>query len=122
LLSKIKPAFPIFLLALLVQIFAPVAARVEMAEASQLWSVLTICSHANSLADRQDPTHHRHSDDCCDFCQIATGATPPLAPAVFAFAAPINSLRLIAWVVPTECSLSPIHDNQAQARAPPTSA
>jgi hypothetical protein len=117
---RFKAAFPVFLLALLVQVFAPgwggLATRADASGMAPECSVM-----ADGAASRQQtPTgqHHNADHQCCLFCHVPHAVDP--APMAAAFAVPTPLTRSIAWTVdPALVPLAHAGKN-AQARAPPS--
>lgn len=67
---------PIFLIAIMVQFFAPIAGGFAMAAASDPLNGAPICSHDSGLP--QNPADHtHHSNDCCAFCTQAHATFVP---------------------------------------------
>lgn len=114
---KLDWVAPIFLIGLLVQIFAPVAAGIAMAAASDPVRSLPICTSAGGDATHQAPAD-RHASDCCAFCALAHASLMSAneQPASFVAGAPVPiSLDHPATILPTFRIA-----HFAQARAPPS--
>jgi hypothetical protein len=111
---------PIVMFAMLVQIFAPIAA-------CQAFSVVgvdplagAICSHANDAGSPQDgqTDHQQTHGACCTLCCVVHTATATTDPQAFA----VNIERDAAAVIWRDMpfGLPPIAvDSNAQARGPP---
>jgi len=125
--SRLLKYLPIFLLALLVQIFAPIGASWAAAvAASDPLSAAAICHSSGSAADQQ-PTDqggrpNEHGSGCSICCLANTSASGFIGtPAPAAFAAPYRELTRVVWQGQTpDLSAFRVGSN-AQARAPPFS-
>jgi hypothetical protein len=113
---------PIVLIAVLVQIFAPIGATwAASIVASDPLHGAVIC-HGNaaspsSQTDQSGP--HRAHDGCCSVCSIAhAGAAvdPPKA----AFANPWRHAERVVWLETAPDLFSSRAGSHAQARAPPS--
>ena len=119
--KRLKNFLPIVLIALVVQIFAPIGACwAASIAASDPLAGAVIC-HGNSNATGQsDQTGHRSHDGCCSVCSVLhTGApvdVPQTAEAI-AFARQQSS---VVWVAFTPERFGARAGSHAQARAPPS--
>ena len=111
---------PIVMLAMLVQIFAPVAACLAFSNATADPLAGAICSHladANSSQGGQtDP--HQAQTNCCALCGAAHCATPTVDPQGSAVAVE-RGVNAVIWhelnfMLPPSAA-----DSSAQARGPP---
>jgi len=111
---------PIVLLALTVQIIAPIAACwAATVAASDPLHAAVICHDDGAGPGQTDqPSHHAH-DGCCSTCNLAHGAAPLHSPP--AFAAPLLYLRSsrVVWVDNAPGLFHSRTGSHAQARAPP---
>lgn len=111
---KLEWVAPIFLIALLVQFLAPVAAGISMAAASDPLLAAPICT--TSSGGHQAPID-RHPSDCCTFCAVAHAPLAPVdarAPAFISTAPVLIALEHFAAIPP---ALRIAHT--PQARGPP---
>jgi hypothetical protein len=120
--QRFQKYLPIVLVALMVQIFAPIGACWAAAiAASDPLAAATICHGATPAADRQDnqtAPDSQHGSACAICCLANAGASID-TPKVEAFAVPYRVTARIAWHDQTaDVSVSRIGSN-AQARAPP---
>jgi hypothetical protein len=122
--SRLRKFFPIFLVALLVQVLAPIGATwLAALAASDPLSFAEICRTTGSTAD-QSSDHGApfgaHSG--CPICCLAGAAgTLSDAPALGALAMPYRELSRVVWQDQTaDFSVFRVGSN-AQARAPPLS-
>jgi hypothetical protein len=117
---RLRKFFPIVLLALTVQILAPIAAcwAVSVAVTDPLSSGF-ICHDSAASSGQTDQTGQPAAHDgCCSVCSIAhTGATidAPQATAASPYA---QSVRLV-WFYAATDRFASRSGSQAQARAPP---
>jgi hypothetical protein len=119
---RVRSILPIFLIALMVQIFAPVGAIWAMTQASDPLAGAPICAHIDDGAapstDPAAPASSQH--DCCPLCQFAHSGVAPLAPPPAPPARAAEPHRLISWSV----VCAPVRDSaeasHRQARAPPS--
>ncbi len=109
---------PIIMLALLVQLVAPVGAcwAAAIAVSDPLHSA-AICSAVDD-ANPVDPgnVHHKR-DGCCSACVNHTGA--PLADPVAMISAPERHAYRVAWRAYEPDAMATRAASHAQARAPP---
>ncbi|QOZ34184.1 DUF2946 domain-containing protein [Bradyrhizobium sp. CCBAU 53421] len=117
---RLKNFLPIVLVALLVQIFAPIGACwVASLAASDPRAAATIChGNAGSGSGKGDQTGHDAHDGCCSACSVLQTGAPVDNPEIAAHAVERPSTR-IAWLdFASELGCSPA-GLSAQARAPP---
>lgn len=115
----------LIVLALIVQIFAPVASSASMVRAAfDPLAEATLCVHdAESAAgdDGSAPHLDRHRL-VCDFCQLASAGgyappPPPIQPA-----SPVAAAVASDWRLTVEAVVGPRLLDQIRGRAPPISA
>jgi len=111
---------PIVMLAMLVQIFAPIAACWAVSYAASDPLAGAICSHATDASSSQDgQTDPQQSHGgCCTLCSAAHTATPTADPQS-SFSKLERPAAVVAWfdstpALPPVCAAS-----NAQARGPP---
>lgn len=119
--QKLKRYFPIFMIALMVQILAPIGASWAFAAAvSDPLAAAEIClSHSPTAGDegRQQQSHDASCLICCAF--NAGTATFISSPEPTAWTAPYRSVHSIIWrEIDPQLADSCIGSN-AKARAPP---
>jgi hypothetical protein len=118
---RLRKFFPIVLLALTVQILAPIAAcwAASMAVSDPLGSGFIICHDSAATPGQTDQTGQPAAHDgCCSVCSIAhAGATvePPQATV----ASPYAQAERVVWFYPPTDRFASRSGWQAQARAPP---
>jgi hypothetical protein len=113
---------PIVLIALMVQVFAPIGACWAAAmAASDPLATAEICHDGASAAGQQgDQTgqHNEHGGTCAICCLASAGASID-TPKIAALAVPYRQTAPVAWRAPP-ADLSPARTgSNAQARAPP---
>lgn len=107
---------PVVLLALVVQILAPVAALRLAANSA----AMPICTQMAASTDEQGtPQPVAAHGGCCPFCVAGLGATPLLTPPPQIFVALQRAYQHVAWLEATMALPVAEHDATAQARAPP---
>jgi hypothetical protein len=112
---------PIVMLAMLVQIFAPVAACLAFSNAAADPLAGAICSHATDASASQDgqTDPHQAQASCCALCGAAHSATPTVDPqdSAVAIERDVNAViwRELSFVLPPFAA-----DSNAQARGPPS--
>src|SRR3979411_2796172 len=79
---RLRKFFPIVLIALLVQIFAPIGAcwAASIAASDPLASAVICHGHANSTSGPSDQTGHRAHDGCCSVCSVLSTGAPVDVP------------------------------------------
>ena len=109
---------PIVLIAVLVQIFAPIGATwAASIAASDPLHAAVIC-HGNSTSSTDQSGQHRAHDGCCSVCSVLhTGA--PVDPPQTAVAMPGHPPKQVVWFDIVADLFGPRTGSHAQARAPP---
>jgi hypothetical protein len=117
---RLKNFLPIVLIALVVQIFAPIGATwAASIAASDPLGVAVIC-HGNAASGQTDQTGgHRAHDGCCSVCSVLQTAAPVEAPQTADVIAFDRQPERVAWFEFTPDLLGSRAGSQAQARAPP---
>jgi hypothetical protein len=118
---RVGKFLPIVLVALMVQIFAPIGAtRAASIAASDPLSAAVIChGNAGSTSSPTDQSgQHRAHDGCCSVCSVVhTGA--PLETPQAVVAIPYRHAARVAWLDTAPDLFSSRAGSHAQARAPP---
>ncbi len=111
---------PIVLIAMLVQILAPIGASWAFgAAASDPLHLAGICSSAApDEAGGSDTTQHHIAGTCCTLCCVAQSVTPPPDPQA-AFVILHRDADIVVWRDGVPERLGAAVNSQAQARAPP---
>jgi hypothetical protein len=120
---RLESFVPIVLLAVLVQLMAPIAAfRVVAYAASDPLYMASICTGMDSTSDAQTaPGNSRHShSDCCAFCGAGHGGgAGAIDPPPLIFVSLQRDYQLLSWLEAADPMPSPRVGSNAQARAPP---
>lgn len=124
---RLELLIPIVLLAIAVQLFAPIAAfRAFAYAANDPLYMASICSEmgaaANDAQTAPAKTHH-HNGDCCAFCAGGHGGGTALQPPPDpVFVSLQRQYQRISWLEAAEAMPAARVGSNAQARAPPQSA
>jgi len=113
---------PIVLIALMVQVFAPVAACwAAVGAASDPLGAAEICHDASAVADQSGDQsgQHRGHAAACSICCLASASASLDTPETAAFAVPYRAPALVSWYGQTPDRGVPRVGSNAQARAPP---
>ena len=120
---RLEIFIPIVVLAVLVQLLAPIAAfRVVAYATTDPLYLATLCSGMTSASDTQtDPagTPHRHGD-CCAYCVGSHGGAVPVDPPPLIFVSLQRRYQQISWLEATEAIPAIRIGSNTQARAPPS--
>jgi hypothetical protein len=121
---RLQKYLPIFLIALLVQVLAPIGASWAAAvAASDPLSSAKICQSSGVATDQPADQGGQHSEhgNGCSICCLASAGTSIDTPTQVALAAPYREPARVVWQYQTpDVSSCPAGSN-AQARAPPFS-
>ncbi len=113
---------PIVLLAVLVQLMAPIAAfRVVAYATSDPLYMASICTDMASMSDAQSaPDKTRHSlGDCCAFCGAGHAAAVSVDAPPLVFVTLQRQYQRISWIEDVDLMPAIRVGSNAQARAPP---
>lgn len=121
---RLEALIPIVLLAVMVQLIAPIAAfRVAANAVSGQLYMTAICSgmgpSQDDLQTAPGRTEHR-SGSCCAFCAAGHGGAVALNPPALVFVILQRQYQLVSWLEPAEPMSTLRVGSNAQARAPPT--
>jgi hypothetical protein len=121
---RLELLIPIVLLAIAVQLFAPIAAFRAFADAvNDPLYMASICSDMGAAADDAQSapakTQH-HNGDCCAFCAGGHGGGTALQPPPV-FVTLQRQYQRLAWLEAAEAMPTARVGSNAQARAPPLS-
>ncbi len=123
---RLELLIPIVLLAILVQLFAPIAAfRAFAYAANDPLAMSSICSGMGAASDdaQTAPGNSQHDrGDCCAFCAGGHGGGTALQPPPLVFASLQQQYQRVAWLEAVEAVPTARIGSNAQARAPPLSA
>ena len=119
--ARLKNFLPIVLLALVVQIFAPIGACwAASIAASDPLAAVAIC-HGNGAApaDQSGQPGHRAHDGCCSVCSVLQTGAPVDVPQIAAVAAVDRQVARVVWIAFTPERFAARAGSHEQARAPP---
>lgn len=114
--------FPIVMIAIWVQIFAPIGAYWTMAAAMDPFGSAPICSGvASTQNDRSAPDGpQKFHPDCCSLCVIAHSGAAPLKSPEPKIVTIVRLPQQVAWLEHAIALPSSQRVSHAQARAPPS--
>ena len=118
---RLKSFLPIVLIALLVQIFAPIGACwAASIAASDPLAAAAIC-HGSTNQDRgqTDPTGHRAHDGSCSVCSVLQTGAPVDVPQTGEIISFDRQAERVVWIEFTPDRFGSRAGSHAQARAPP---
>ena len=119
---RLEVFIPIVLLAVLVQLFAPIAAfRVVAYAVTDPVYMASICTEMVSSPDAQTApakTQHDHGD-CCVFCAAGHGGTIAIEPPPLIFVSLQRQYQRVSWLEAADPISAGRVGSNAQARAPP---
>jgi hypothetical protein len=112
---------PIVLIAVLVQIFAPIGATwaASIAASDPLHAAAICHGDAASVPDPSDQSGQPRAHDCCSVCNVVHTGGPVGAPQATA-ATPSHHAARVAWPDMAPDLFSSRAGSHAQARAPPS--
>ncbi len=121
---RLELLIPIVLLAILVQLFAPIAAFRAFANAvNDPLYMTSICSEMGAASDDGQTapagTPH-HNGDCCAFCAAGHGGGAALQPPPLIFVSLQRQYQRVSWLEAADRLPSARTGSNAQARAPPS--
>jgi DUF2946 family protein len=122
---RLELLIPIVLLAILVQLFAPIAAfRAFASAANDPLYMASICSEVDSAPDDMQtaPAQHRDHGECCAFCGAGNGGATALQPPPPVFVILQRQYQRVSWLEAAKAMTAVRVGSNAQARAPPLSA
>jgi hypothetical protein len=122
-MRRLEAFIPIVLLAMVVQLMAPIAAfRVVASAVSDPVYMDSICSGMTSAPDAATvpgQTRHGHSD-CCAFCAVGHGGAVAVDPPPLVFVTLQRQYQRVSWLQAEDPTPSVRVGSNAQARAPPS--
>jgi hypothetical protein len=121
-MRRLEVFIPIVLLAVLVQLMAPIAAfRVVAYAVSDPLYLTSMCSEAMSSSDPQTAPAKTHDHgDCCAFCGAGHGGSIAIDPPSPLFVSLQRQYQLISWLEAADPMPAVRVGSNAQARAPPS--
>ena len=120
--KRLKNFLPIVLIALVVQIFAPIGAcwAASIAASDPLAAAVICHGNADASTGQPDQTGHRAHDGCCSVCSVLHTGAPVDVPQTAAAIAYQREHARIVWVAFTTDRFGSRAGSHAQARAPPS--
>jgi hypothetical protein len=119
---RLRKFLPIVLMALTVQIFAPIGAcwAASIAASDPLHAAPICSGGAAAVAGQADqPSEHRAHNGSCSVCCVAQAATPSDTPQA-TVATPYRQSSRVVWLDGAPDLFSSRTGAHAQARAPPS--
>jgi DUF2946 family protein len=112
---------PIVLIAVVVQIFAPIGATwaVGIAASDPLHAAAICHGNAASVPDSSDQSGQTRAHDCCSVCNVVQTGGPVGTPQA-TVATPWRHAARVAWLDLAPDLFSSRAGSNAQARAPPS--
>jgi hypothetical protein len=115
---RLRKFLPIVLIAVLVQIFAPIGATwAASIAASDPLHVAAIC-HGNATPNQTDQSGQPRAHDCCSICNVVHTGGPVATPQA-AVATPWRHAARVTWLDAAPDLFISRAGSHAQARAPP---
>ena len=120
--KRLKNFLPIVLVALVVQIFAPIGAcwAASIAASDPLAAAVICHGNADAGTGQSDQTGHRAHDGCCSVCSVLHTGAPVDVPQTAAAISFERRQSGVAWVAFTPDRFGSRAGSHAQARAPPS--
>ena len=117
---RLKNFLPIALIALVVQIFAPIGACWAASIAAPDPLAAAVICHGNAAPGGQnDQTGHRTHEGCCSVCSVLQTGAPVDVPQTAEAIGIIGQTARVVWVEFTPERFGSRAGSHAQARAPP---
>ena len=117
---RMRKFLPIVLLAILVQIFAPISASWATGAAlSDPLGASAICSNSSGGGSGQTDQSGQHSE-CCVLCCLGQAASVPLDTPLATVTKPATLPQRVVWLEAVDNSSALRSGFPAQARAPPS--
>jgi hypothetical protein len=119
---RLKDFLPIVLIALVVQIFAPIGACWAASIAASDPLAQAVICHGNgvSSAGQTDQAGHRAHDGCCSVCTVLQSGAPVDVPDVADLVSLMREPERVVWIEFTPDRFASRAGSHAQARAPPS--
>lgn len=124
-MRRLEAYIPIVLLAVMVQLMAPIAAfRVVAYATTDPLYMSAICSDSSEASSAQDnqtpPVQTKHAHDCCAFCGAGHGGVAAINPPPLIFVSLQREYQRVSWLEAAVPMPTIRVGSNAQARAPPT--
>jgi hypothetical protein len=120
--QRLRKYLPVFLIALMVQILAPIGASVAVAiAASDPLAAAEICQdHASSVPAPGDQGNQTHDASCVICCVFSGSAAPANTPDTFGLVVPYRDDQGVVWHARTPRVAGSFAGSNTRARAPPS--
>ena len=120
-MRRLKNFLPIVLIALMVQIFAPIGAcwAASIAASDPLAGAVICHGGGDPGAGQADQTNHRAHDGCCSVCSVLQTGVPVDVPQTAVAIAVDRDPARVVWREFTPDRFASRAGSHAQARAPP---
>ncbi|MBR1189576.1 DUF2946 domain-containing protein [Bradyrhizobium sp. AUGA SZCCT0169] len=120
--ARLKNFLPIVLIALMVQIFAPIGAcwAASIAASDPIAAAVICHGNADGSTGQSDQTGHRAHDGCCSVCSVLHTGAPVDAPQTTNAIVIERQHARVVWVEFTTDRFGSRAGSHAQARAPPS--
>ena len=120
-MRRLKNFLPIVLIALAVQIFAPIGACWAATIAASDPLAGAVIRHGNGVpgAGQTDQTSHRAHDGCCSVCSVLQTGAPVDVPETAVAMADDRACARVVWIEFAPDRFASRAGSHAQARAPP---
>jgi hypothetical protein len=118
---RLGALIPIVLLAVLVQLIAPIAAfRVAANAVSDPLYFASICSEIHGDSQTAPAKMEHDSGTCCAVCTAGLAGTPAVDPPPFVYVALQRQYQLLSWLEAADPMAAIRIGSNAQAPAPPS--
>ncbi len=120
--KRLKNFLPIVLLALVVQIFAPIGAcwAASIAASDPLAGAVICHGNGASQNGQSDQTNHRAHNGCCSVCSVLQTGAPVDVPEIAAAIIFDRHAEHVVWIEFTPEPFASRAGSHEQARAPPS--
>ena len=120
--ARLQKFLPIVMLALVVQIFAPIGAcwAASIAASDPLAAAVICHGNGGSANGQSDQTNHRAHNGCCSVCSVLQTGAPVDVPQIAAAITFVPQAAHVVWTEFTPVRFASRAGSHAQARAPPT--
>jgi hypothetical protein len=119
---RLKNFLPIVLIALAVQIFAPIGAcwAASIAASDPLAAAVICHGNGASGTGQSDQTGHRAHDGCCSVCTVLQTGAPVDVPQTASLIGFDRQFERVVWIAFKPDRFASRAGSHAQARAPPS--
>ena len=119
---RLKNFLPVVLIALAVQIFAPIGAcwAASIAASDPLAAAVICHGNGASTAGQNSPASHRAHDGCCSVCSVLQTGAPVDVPQIADIISVDRQVERVAWIEFAPDRFASRAGSHAQARAPPS--